>query len=120
MQSVRLWCRVQRRSQLGELLESYISQSDVLPPGSYQIHKPNSVPHDVRQILTQAVKQGQTWSCWAHGGHIWLFTCHMSDRLSRESAAPVLEVKVYGNHGQLRACGAWMPDQHGKWCRNAV
>jgi hypothetical protein len=120
MQIVRMWCRVYRTSKIGELLESYISQSDVVPKGSYQLHDPGSVPRDVRQVLTQAVKEGQTWSCWAHGAHIWLFTCNVSGPLSREYGTPVLRVSVYGDHGELRDCGAWMPDQQGKWCRSAA
>lgn len=120
MQMVRLWCRVYRTSKVGELLESYISQSDVVPRGSYQLHEPDSVPLDARRVLTHAVKQGQTWSCWAHGGHVWLFTCNMAGLLSRQCGAPVLEVNLYGEHGELRDCGTWMPDQQGKWCRSAV
>jgi hypothetical protein len=118
MEFVRLLCRIQHPSKVGELLESYISQSDVVPKGSYQIRKRDSVPPEARKILTQALKEGQTWSCWAHGLHTWLFTCNMSRRLSRERGAPVLRVSIYGDDGQLRDCGSWMPDQHGKWCRD--
>jgi hypothetical protein len=118
MQSVRMWCRVHRISKVGELLESYISQSSLVPTGSYQIREPTSVPRDVRQVVTDAVKDGQTWSCWAHGLHIWLFTCNMSGPLSRKYGAPVLQVNLYGDHGELRDRGAWMPDRLGKWCRS--
>ena len=116
---VRLLCRVKRISKVGELLESYISQSDVVPKGSYQIRQPGSLPPEVRKVLTQAVKEGQTWSCWAHGLHTWLFTCNMCRPLSRERRTPVLQVSVYGDDGGLRDRGSWMPDQHGKWCRDA-
>jgi hypothetical protein len=120
MQMVRLWCRVHRTSKVEELLESYISQSEVVPRGSYQLHEPYSVPCDVRRVLTQAVKEGQTWSCWAHGGRLWLFTCNISSSLSRECGAPVLHVSLYGEHGELRDYGTWMPDCQGKWCRSAA
>ena len=118
MQIVRLLCKVQRSSRLGEMLESYISQSDVVPRGSYQIRQPGSVPPEMRKVLTQAVREGQTWSCWAHGLHTWLFTCNLSDPLSRKRGAPVLQVSIYGNDGGLRDRGSWMPDPHGKWCRD--
>src|SRR5579872_7429813 len=119
MQSVRMWCRVHRISKVGELLESYILQSTVVPTGSYQIREPTSVPRDVRQVVTDAVKDGQTWSCWAHGLHIWLFTCSLSP-LSRKSGVPVLQVSLYGDHGELRDHGTWIPDQQGKSCRSAA
>jgi hypothetical protein len=118
MEMVRLLCRSRPPSRVGELLESYISQSSVVPKGSYQIRQPDSVPRDVRKALTQAVKDGQTWSCWAHGRHTWLFTCNMSRALSRERGAPVLQVSVYGDDGGLQDRGSWVPDQQGKWCRD--
>jgi hypothetical protein len=119
MQMVRLFCKIQHPSKVAELLESYISQSDVVPKGSYQIHRTASVPREVRKVLAQAVKEGQTWSCWAHGLHTWLFTCNMSRPLSSERGAPVLQVSLYGDDGALRDRGSWMPDQHGRWCRDA-
>ena len=56
MEIVRLLCRIKHPSKVGELLESYISQSSLVPKGSYQIHQPGSVPRDVRKVLAQAVK----------------------------------------------------------------
>lgn len=118
MLTVRLR-RNQPPSGVQELLESYISQSEVVPKGSYQIREPGSVPREARRVLAQALKAGQTWSCRAHGLHIWLFTCSMSRLLSQERGAPVLNVSLYGDDGGLRDCGTWMPDQTGKWCRSA-
>jgi hypothetical protein len=110
--------KIKQPSELEELLDSYISQSAVVPKGSYQIREPGSVPRDVRKVLTQAVREGHSWSCRAHGLHTWLFTCNISHSLSREHGAPVLQVSVYGDDGGLQDCGTWMPDQHGKWCRS--
>jgi hypothetical protein len=118
MEMVRLLCKIQRPSKVRELLESFVSQSDVVPRGSYQIRKPSSVPREVREVLTHAVKAGQTWSCWAHGLHTWLFICNMSRPLSSESSTPVLMVSLYGDDGGLRDRGAWMPNEGGKWCRS--
>jgi hypothetical protein len=119
MELVCLLRKIHHPSEVGELLESYISQSDVVPRGSYQIHEPRSIPREARKILTQAVKEGQTWSCWAHGLHTWLFTCNMSLPLSRERGSPVLQVSLYGEDGGLQDCGTWTPNQQGKWCRSA-
>jgi hypothetical protein len=119
MEMVRLLCKIRHSSKVAELLESYVSQSDVVPKGSYQIHQPGSLPREVRKVLTQAVKEGQTWSCRVHGLHTWLFTCNMSRPLSRERGAPVLQVSLYGDDGGLRDQGSWIPDEHGKWCRDS-
>jgi hypothetical protein len=119
MEMVRLRCKTQYSSKLEELLESYISQSEVVPRGAYRIREPDSVPRNMRKPLIQAAKEGQTWSCRAYGLHTWLFTCNMSRPLSRERGAPVLQVSLYGDDGGLRECGTWMPDQNGKWYRSA-
>ena len=111
--------KIRHRSKLDELLESYISQSEIVPKGSYQICQRDSVPREVRNALTQALKQDRAWSCRAHGLHTWLFTCRVSRPLSRERGAPVLLVSLYGDDGGLRDCGTWMPDSQGKWCRSA-
>jgi hypothetical protein len=118
MEMVRLRCKVQHASKVEELLESYISQSEVVPKGSYRIRAVDSVPREVRKPLVQATREGQTWSCRAHGSHAWLFTCNMSRLLSRQHGVPVLQVSLYGDDGTLRDCGTWVPDQNGKWCRS--
>ena len=119
MEIVRLLCKIHHPSKVGELLESYISQSDVVPKGSYRIRQPGSLPREVREVLTRAVKEGQTWSCWAYGRHTWLFTCNLSRPLSRKRGTPVLQVGLYGDDGELRDRGSWVPDGYGKWCRDA-
>jgi hypothetical protein len=65
MHMIRLLCKIRHPSKVGELLESYISQLSVVPKGSYQIRQPGSVPREVRMVLTQALREGQTCSCWA-------------------------------------------------------
>ena len=117
MELVRRLLRLRHLSRVAELLESYISQSEVLPKGSYQIRALESVPREVRKSLTRAVKEGQTWSCRAHGCHTWLFTCSMCTPPSHGRGGPALEVSVYGDDGALQDSGVWMPDEHGKWCR---
>src|SRR6516165_1691015 len=114
MEIVRLLCKIHHPSKVDELLESYISQSDVVPKGSYRIRLPGSLPREVREVLTQAVKEGQTWSCWAYGRHTWLFTGKLSQPLSRARGTPVLQVGLYGDAGELRDRGSWTPDEFGQ------
>ena len=119
MEMVRLSCRIQHPSKVGELLESYIAHSCVVPKGSYQIHRVGSVPREVRGALTHALEEGETWSCWVYGLRTWLFTCTMCRPLSRDRGAPVLQVSLYGSDGELQERGSWVPDQHGRWYREA-
>src|SRR2546430_16919886 len=88
MEMVRLRWKSQYSSKVEELLESYISQSEVVPRGAYRIREPDSVPREVRKPLIQAAKEGQTGSCRAHGLHTWLFTCNRSLPLSPDRVAP--------------------------------
>src|SRR2546429_9982522 len=111
MEMVRLRWKSQYSSKVEELLESYISQSEVVPRGAYRFREPDSGPREARKPLIQAAKEGQTWSCRAHGLHTWLFTCTMSRPLSRQRAAPVLQGRLYGVARGLRDWGTWVPDQ---------
>ena len=117
MELARRLLSLRHLSKVAELLESYISQSEVVPKGCYPIRKSESVPPEVRKTLARAVKAGETWACRAHGRHTWLFTCHMCAPPSPERGGPALEVSVYGDDGELRDSGIWMPDEHGRWCR---
>lgn len=117
MELARRLLSLRHLSKVAELLESYISQSEIVPKGSYQIRKSESVPPEVRKTLARAVKAGQTWACRAHGRHTWLFTCHMCAPPSYERGGPALEVSIYGDDGELQDSGIWMPDEHGRWCR---
>ena len=50
METVRLRCKIQESSQVEELLESYISQSEVLPKGAYRIRELGSVVDGARKL----------------------------------------------------------------------
>ena len=118
METLRLR-RLQQPSRVERLLEAYISCRNLLPEGSFQIRDPSVLPEELRRVLTQAIRQGQVWSCWAHRVHTWLFICDMSLPLSRERGTPVLHVSVYGEDSQLQDSGNWMADPQGTWCRCA-
>jgi hypothetical protein len=110
---------IQHPSQVARLLEAYIAFTDILPKGAYQIRTAVAIPTPMRGLVMEAVKLGKSWSCWAQGTQIWLFTAEMSLPLSRERGAPVLQVKLYGEDGLLRESGNMMTDHTGNWCRCA-
>jgi len=101
------------------LLETYVSRSDVLPEGSYQIRDPRALPTELRRVLIRATEQGQMCSAWVHGLGTWLFTCDMVMDMSRERGTPVLRVSLYNEDGELKDSGAWTHDHEGKWHRCA-
>jgi hypothetical protein len=106
--------------QVERLLEAYISRSNMLPKGSYQIRDPGSVPQGLQRVLGQATEQGRVWSCWANGAETWLFTCEMSLPLSRERGNPVLHVRLHTKDGVLKDADTWTTDPYGTWRRAAV
>ena len=100
------------------LLEAYISRSNLLPQGSYQLRDPDSVPQGLQRILSQATEEGKVWSCWANGSDTWLFTCAMSLPLARERGTPVLRVNLHSKDGALKDSGTWATDPQGTWRRS--
>lgn len=116
METLRLR-RIQEPSRVERLLEAYISRTAVLPNGSYQVRDARNLPESLRSVVARAAAQAETWSCWAHGSGIWLFTCEMSLALSRERGAPVLLVRQYNENGDVTDSGTWRFDAAGTWTR---
>jgi hypothetical protein len=108
---------IQQPSQVEKLLESYIAHAKVLPKDSYPVRDPTTLPSQLQRIVDREAEKGRTWLCWADPFNTWLFTCEMSLPLSRERGAPVLQLDLYDEAGELKESGSWMVDQGGKWRR---
>jgi hypothetical protein len=118
METLRLR-RIQEPSRVERLLEAYVSRSVTLPHGSYQIRDSRELPQTLRSVIACATTQGETWSCWALGSHLWLFVCEMSLALSRERGAPVIVVRQYNEDANVTDSGTWRFDAMGAWTRCA-
>ena len=116
MESVRLR-KIQEPSQLERLLESYVSRGDLIAKDAFQIRATRALSPQLQRVVARATQKGRVWACWADSHHTWLFTCEMSPPLSRERGAPVLQVEVYDEAGELKESGTWVSDQEGKWLR---
>jgi hypothetical protein len=116
METVRLR-KIQQPSRVESLLDAYISRGDSLPPGSYEVHERSALPEALRRVAARATQQGRVWRCWASRSHAWLFTADMSLPLSRERGAPVLQVSIHDEHGELTDSGCWMMDRQSNWTR---
>jgi hypothetical protein len=117
METVRLR-RMQEPSRVETLLEAYISRTQILPEGAYQIRDWRELTGCAQTIVSRAKEQGHVWSAWTRGAHLWLFVCEMSLPLSRERGAPILIVRLYDEEGEMLDCGTWRY-QLGTWSRCA-
>ena len=118
METLRLR-RIQEPSRVERLLDGYISRTTSLPQGSYQLRDSRALPQSLKTVVARAAAQGETWACWAHGSHLWLFICEMSLALSRERGAPVILVRQYNEDGDVTDSGTWRFDAAGSWTRCA-
>jgi hypothetical protein len=116
METLRLR-RIQQPSHVQRLLEAFVMRGNRLPKDCYQIRNSRSLSPQLRRILTREAQEGHIWACWADNHHTWLFTCEMSLPLSRERGAPVLQVCLYDEAGELKEAGTWVADPHGEWRR---
>jgi len=110
---------IQQPFLLERLLDAYITRSNVVPTGSYQIRDPKAVMAPLRRILLRAIDEGRVWACWACDMQQWLFTADMSLPLSRERGTPVLSINRYGENGELQEAGVWLVGPDGSWQRCA-
>jgi hypothetical protein len=118
METVRLR-KIQQPSQMERLLEAFVSRGSLLPKECYQIRASGALSPQLQRVVDLATEKGRVWACWADSSHSWLFTCEMSLPLSRERGAPVLQVELYDEAGELKDAGIWVTDQEGKWTRGA-
>ena len=116
METVRLR-KIQQPSQVERLLEALVSRGNLLPKECYQIRASGALSPQLQRVVERAIAKGHVWACWADSYHSWLFTCEMALPLSRERGAPVLQVDLYDEAGELKDAGIWMTDQEGKWTR---
>lgn len=116
MDTSRLRKLQQEPSHVQRLLEALVTHSDLVPAGAYQIRDPASVPKELRNIATQATKQGRVWACWAYTFRTWMITGEMPLSASRERGTPVLQVDVHTDEG-WKDSGFWMPGRDGGWTR---
>jgi hypothetical protein len=98
-------------------LETFVSHSNILPEGSYQIRDSRALSAVFQEVIIQAIKNKQAWCCWTDDCGIWLITGEMSLPLSRLRGKPVLQVSFYGAEGQLKDTGFWAPGQQATWQR---
>jgi hypothetical protein len=116
METLRLR-RIQQPYRVERLLEALILRGEIVPQEAYQIRDLGTLPTELQRVVARETEEGRVWSCWAHDSHLWLFTCDMSLPLSRERGAPVLQVTLYGDAGEVRDSGTWTTDPQGKWSR---
>jgi hypothetical protein len=116
METVRLR-KIQQPSRVGGLLEAYISRGETLPRAAYEIHERSALPEPLRKVAARATQQGRVWRGWASRSHVWLFTADMSLALSRERGAPVLQVSIHDENGELTDSGCWLMDRQSNWMR---
>jgi hypothetical protein len=110
---------IQHPSHVGRLLEELVSSGTLLPKDGQQVHDPDALPRQLRELVGRAAAEGRVWACWGSSQEIRLFTCEMSLPLSRERGTPVLLVNRYDDCGELKDVGTWVADPEGKWRRFA-
>ena len=107
---------LQDPSEVERLLQLCIASAGLLPQDAQPIRAPESVPPEVRRLLTQASERGWVWCCFAQGERTWLFTAEMSLPLSRQRGTPVLQIRCY-NDELIESIGTWTTDPRGAWHR---
>jgi hypothetical protein len=111
---------LQQPTQVDKLLHEFACTTGELPPDAAPLRDRSELPTALRRLTTMATNVGQSWDAWADGlGHVWLFVGEISLPQSRERGAPVLQVDVYNEVGEMLEAGRWLPDHHGRWRRCA-
>ena len=115
METLRLRV-LQDPDEVQRLLQLCIASAGLLPQDARPIRDAQSVPEQLRRVLTQATDRGRVWCCFAKGARAWLFTAEMCLALARERGTPVLQVTCYSDD-LLESSATWTTDPRGAWHR---
>lgn len=96
------------------LLESWISQENLLPAEACRIGRLSELSLPLRRLARHG---DSVWRAWTDGHRIWYVTAAPSLELSRERKKPVIQFTVYDETGvmTIAAVCVYTPD-HG-WQR---
>lgn len=115
METLRLRRIQQQPSQLERLLTACVLRGKAIPKDCYRIRDSRALSSQLQAVVERAIKEGHVWACWADSDCAWLFTCEMSLALSRQRGAPVLDVHLYDQTGELKEAGKWVADPAENW-----
>ena len=90
---------IQNPSRTLALLESYAASHELLTCAAYRITRVSELTAPLRRLVCEL--EVDSWCAWADAGQIWLFCATASLELSRERRKPVLQIRLYGQRGQL-------------------
>ncbi len=98
---------------------AFALRSGLMTTDAYMVRDKSAMPAVLQGLIFQAVGKGLTWCCWTDKSRTWLLTGDMPLHLSRVRGTPVLDVRLYGEEGQLKDSGSWFLDEEGQWRRGA-
>jgi hypothetical protein len=111
---------LQQPTHLEQMLHGVVEGVGLVPADAFPIRDRDSLSAPLQRIFLRAMNLRQSWAAWAdEHGHVWLFVAEMPMSLSRERGAPVLQLDVYREDGDMHDTGQWV--NHGdNWSRSAA
>jgi hypothetical protein len=119
MQTQRLTTLI-NPSHVEQLLDSYVSESGVLPSDARKRVGWDNLPVELRHFAAQAVVDGYVCSVWTDGDSNWFFAGSLALERAREVGRPVLEVLRCDDirHARASCFVARLPDGSWSQCGN--
>jgi hypothetical protein len=111
---------LQQPTQVERLLHEVVESVGLVPTDAYPIRDRDNLPAAMQRIILRATNLRQCWAYWADGHeHAWLFVAELPLSRSRERGAPVLQLDVYREDGEMHDTGRWVAFSEGTWQRCA-
>lgn len=108
---------IQSPECVDRLLAALILRAPLVPEGSHQVRDIGALPAVLGEVIRKAQSVGRLWQAWTCTQRTWLYTAELLFASSRERGSPVLDVRAYGEDGELDDAGIWVCDRLGKWVR---
>jgi hypothetical protein len=110
---------IQHPNRAATLLESWVSTQDIIPAEAWRIRAVSELSGPLRRLVRRFNTDESVWCSWGYGHRIWFVAAAPCLELARERNKPVLNIKIYNEHGEMTAASAYVHTPDHGWQRCA-
>jgi len=114
METMRLRAILQP-SRVEALLEALAVSQRLVPADAYPVANAADLTPELRDRVRRMETEDHAWRAWTDDRYIWFLSGELSLPLSRERGRPVLQIRRYGEDGQLQESGVWLQMSDRSW-----
>ena len=97
------------------MLESWVWSQQLISLRAYRIGGVTELSEPLRRLAHRCNGGESVWGAWTDGIRTWFVAAVPSLELARERKKPVLQIKVYDEHGEMVTATTCVRTTHHGW-----